>query len=609
MKGPERFFRSSLLWRGAMIVALFVSLQSLLLKQRAELIQQEAAYGHAILDNAWAISELLNETKNLAARLNGYVAGRTDRDLVRLSFDVLWSRIDALIFAERIEFEGLEPLERDYRALLVAFEDPIFDDAPLAGDVAIEFIAGLDTLAQRTRQLWSVEFNQNRSQFLGRVSGEIAGTARDIDALIALVALAGLSYLGFELLLSNRALQREHALATEARSASEMKSSFLANMSHEVRTPLNGVIGAIDLLRDADLGTEQMHLVDTIASSAEHLLGVVNQVLDISKIEAGKVEIEHGVVDLAQTARIVLAMFDKAAADKGLTISCTLHPYLPPHVRGDALRLRQVLANLVSNAVKFTETGSITIEIGEETDPARGRLLTLRVVDTGIGISREAQTRVFDAFAQSDVSDTRRYGGTGLGLTISRQLVRLMDGDLKLRSRPGEGTEVTISLPLRPVRLFEPPAQLAMAAPAEGETAAAAPISVLIADDNRTNRMLLARMLARLVTTVREVEDGAAAVEAWSEGGVDLILMDVQMPVMSGPEAAATIRAAERQGGLRRVPIYSISANAMPHQIEAYASAGMDGHLSKPFRKVELAEIVLRHASDRRGDRLPMAAA
>ena len=420
-----------------------------------------------------------------------------------------------------------------------------------------------------------------------------------LPLLIALLALAGLAYLGVELLLSNRALQREHALALEARSASEMKSSFLANMSHEVRTPLGGVLGAADLLRDSSLTPDQRQLVETLATSAEHLLGVVNQVLDLSKIEAGKVEIEDGIVDLPAAAEVVAAMFRKAAADKGLALRLTLDPALPRHVRGDPLRLRQVLANLLSNAVKFTETGEIALEIGTASGPGGEQTLLLHVRDTGVGIPRHTQSRVFDAFAQSDTSDTRRFGGTGLGLTISRHLMELMGGSLSLTSQPGEGTEVRLEVPLRPIA---PIASVTPSRQARVRTLhhdAPAEMTVLVADDNATNRILLSRMLAGLVGTVIEAADGREAVDTWRRGGIDLVLMDVQMPEMSGTEAAAQIRTEERKAARPPVPIYSISANAMPHQVRDYSGAGMDGHLAKPFRKVEIADIVRRHAPPR----------
>ena len=591
MRLSMRPFRSGLLWRGAMIVALFVALQSLLFMQRSVLIRQEADFGHAVLDNAWSISELLTETKNTIARLAAYEVGRAGFDEVQLSYELLWSRIAALDFAERIEFEGLVPLVDDYLAVLDRHEPIVFSGAPLAPGQSLALVADLEELSTRTRRLWSVQFNENRGEFLGRVSGQISGTARDIDALMALVALAGLAYLGLELFLSSIALRREQTLAREAQSASDMKSAFLANMSHEVRTPLNGVIGAAEMLRGTALDPDQRLFAETIATSAEHLLGVVNQVLDLSKIESGRVELEEGIVDLLAVSRVVVAMFRKGAEDKGIGLDLSIGDDVPPHVRGDALRIRQVLANLVSNAVKFTDAGKVAIEVGTSVSPDRGRRLRIRVTDTGIGIAEDARVRIFDAFAQSDVSDARRYGGTGLGLTISRQLVRLMDGSLDIESRVGEGTVAVVDLPLRPVTLFSP-------ATVEPTTASPPPpsaIRVLIADDNATNRMLLGRMLAPLVAEVRDAEDGASAVAAWRDGGVDLILMDIQMPGMTGVEAAAAIRAAERGDGRAPVPIYSISANAMPHQIDAYRKAGMNGHLSKPFRRIDLAEIIARH--------------
>ncbi len=591
-----RILRSRLLWRGAMIVSLMIGMQALLYAQRETLHDKEVSFGHAVLDNAWSISELLNETKNTVVRLSAYTDGRADRAEVELAYDLLWSRIRALDFAERVEFEALAPLVQDYRSILDRHDGVILDPAPLHPAVAVAMIGELEALSSRTRRLWSVEFNQNRTQFLGRVSGELKSSAQEIDTLMALIALGGLAYLGLELMLSRVALEREQRLTAEARSASEMKTSFLANMSHEVRTPLTGVLGAAELLAASQLDREQRVLLQTVTNSAEHLLGVVNQVLDLSKIEAGKVEIEDAMLDVRATVQVVMGMFAKAARDKGLALELNVGPDVPPHVRGDPLRLRQVMANLVSNAVKFTRAGRIAVTVSTVPNAGRGRRLVLTVEDTGVGIPAAAMARVFDAFAQSDTSDARRYGGTGLGLTISRLLVRLMDGELTLESRLGEGTRAEVDLPLRPVTVFG-----AAQPEAEAEPEGPAPLTVLIADDNATNRLLLTRMLKSLVREVREAEDGAAAVAAWREGGVDVLLLDIQMPVMTGVEAAAAIREAERTKGCGPVPIYSISANAMPHQVEVYERAGMNGHLSKPFRKADLAALVARHSPDREG--------
>jgi signal transduction histidine kinase/ActR/RegA family two-component response regulator len=580
-----------------MIVALFMGVQTPLYGQREALLDKQASFGHAVLDNAWSISELMNETKNTTVRLAAYADGRTERADVELAYDVLWSRLSALSFAESVEFEGLAPLVADYNSVLDQHDAVIFAPDPIAPDAAVAMIADLEALSSRTRRMWSVEFNQNREQFLGRVSGEVDGSAHEIDVLMALIALGGLAYLGIELVLSNFALRREQRLAAEARSASEMKTAFLANMSHEVRTPLGGVLGAAELLAATQLDREQRLLVQTVANSAEHLLGVVNQVLDLSKIEAGKVEIEDAIVDLRASARVVIGMFEKAARDKGVALELSIAAEVPPHVRGDALRLRQVLANLVSNAVKFTESGRIAVSIALQPNAGSGRRLTMTVEDSGIGIPDEAMARIFNAFAQGDVSDARRFGGTGLGLTISRLLVRLMDGDLRLESSPGTGTRAVVDLPLRPVTVFG----AATPAQAGAEPAGPAPLTVLIADDNATNRLLLSRMLGAMVREVRQTEDGAGAVAAWRAGGVDLLLLDIQMPVMTGVEAAAAIRQVERTEGRVPVPIYSISANAMPHQVEVYAGAGMNGHLSKPFRKADLAALVARHRPDEGG--------
>ena len=617
--------------RGALILALLAALVGALLSQRATVLDQQASYGHTIIEHAWSLAELQIETKNLIARLYGYAAGTVAITDVQLAFDILWSRLDALHFAEAVPMEGLVPLKAEYRAFLERSDPVIYAAIPPTPAAARALVPELDALSAQTRRLWSNEFNQNRAQFLGQLGSSVRSASGNFDLLIGLVLLAGLSYLALELGLAERARQRESELLEAANSASELKTSFLANMSHEVRTPLNGVIGASELLLSTPLDADQSELAETIATSASHLLGVVNQVLDLTKIEAGRMDLEIRDVRPEGLAREVIAMFMQAAADKGIVLRAEVADGLPQVVRGDPLRLRQILANLVSNAVKFTERGEVVLEVRAEVGRVGESWLGFVVRDTGIGIDRKALARVTDPFVQSDVSHSRRFGGTGLGLTISRQLIELMGGAMQMDSQPGQGTTVTIRLPLpvaEPVLLHaakdatsgsdeQAPAGAAPdvpngVAPAPSATSQAGatptpvgkksvagpvyPMRVLVAEDNATNLMLIRRMIGPSVRDLITAPNGRAAVERWREGGVDLIFMDIQMPEMNGVEATALIRAEEREQGIGPVPIWSLSANAMPHQRVHYVGVGMTGNLSKPFRRAELLEVVARHA-------------
>lgn len=369
-----------------------------------------------------------------------------------------------------------------------------------------------------------------------------------------------------------------------AEQASQAKSEFLANISHEVRTPLNALMGLTRLLMDSPLNTEQKSWLDLMDSSAHALLGLLNDILDLSRIEAGKMELEQERFHLTDALNEVSAVYAEQARGKAIDWALTLAPDLPAHLEGDAGRLRQVLSNLLSNALKFTPRGGrIELAAGLAEPGADGaRCWALRVKDTGVGISARQQLTLFDAFTQADASTARRYGGSGLGLAICSRLVRLMGGQLTVSSALGQGSCFTVTLPLH-----ESPLATTQRAPQElNELAAAGErfsgLCVLVAEDHPVNELLMNQLLKRLGCSVRNARDGEQAVAQWALGGVDLVLMDVQMPGTNGLQATQRIRQHETQRGLPRTPIVAVTANAMSDDRAICLAAGMDGYTPKP---------------------------
>jgi len=361
-----------------------------------------------------------------------------------------------------------------------------------------------------------------------------------------------------------------------AETANRAKSDFLATMSHEIRTPLNGVLGMAQVMARDELSATQRERLRVIRKSGETLLTLLNGLLDLAKIEAGKLELEDGKFDVAAIALDAQSVFEPLASEKGLTLTTTVSSEAAGGYRGDATRVRQILFNLLSNAVKFTEHGGIDVTIAYADEE-----LTITVADTGIGFDPSLSSALFGKFVQADTSTTRKYGGTGLGLAISRELVSKMGGEIALQSAPGQGSTFTVRLPLdrssAPVDSGQPEEA------AFGLRDRAIPIRVLAAEDHAVNRLVLATMLEQIGIEATMVCDGREALAAWQAGDWDVILMDVQMPVMDGPASAREIRMAEAATGRRRTPIIALTANAMAHQVAAYRAAGMDDVLTKPI--------------------------
>lgn len=368
----------------------------------------------------------------------------------------------------------------------------------------------------------------------------------------------------------------------DADAANEAKSAFLATMSHEIRTPLNGVLGMTQAMAQDDLSPLQAERLSVIRQSGECLLAILNDILDLSKIEAGKLELEAADFDLEALLLGARSTFTALANKKGLSFDLTVEPEALGAWRGDPTRVRQILYNLISNALKFTETGEVRVAAA-----CHDGTLTLSVTDTGIGIPEDCLKSLFDKFVQADASTTRRYGGTGLGLAITRQLAELMGGSIDVTSRPGQGTVFRVALNL-------PRGQM----PSQIETAEAQAVpdsrglKVLAAEDNAVNQLVLKTLLHQLGVDLTVVSDGLEAVEAWGREPWDVILMDVQMPRMDGPGAARAIRAAEASTGRTRTPIIALTANVMTHQIAEYLSAGMDRCVAKPLQISALVEAI-----------------
>ncbi|WP_304175485.1 ATP-binding protein [Phenylobacterium aquaticum] len=372
----------------------------------------------------------------------------------------------------------------------------------------------------------------------------------------------------------------------DAEAANRAKSTFLATMSHEIRTPLNGVLGMAQAMAADSLSEVQRERLDVIHQSGETLLAILNDVLDLSKIEAGKLELEEAEFDISELARGAHGAFTAIAQRKGLDFGLTVDPNARGIYLGDSTRVRQILYNLVSNALKFTERGQVKVSVERTQD-----MLRLAVSDSGIGIARDRLQSLFQKFEQADASTTRRYGGTGLGLSICRELVQLMGGSIAVDSIPGRGTIFRVSLPLERLTAETEP----VASRAASQPVGAAPelqLRVLAAEDNAVNQLVLKTLLGQVGIEPLIVDNGLKAVEAWAREPWDVVLMDVQMPEMDGPTATAQIRAREAAEGRPRTPIVALTANAMAHQIAEYKAAGMDGFVAKPIEVARLFAVI-----------------
>jgi signal transduction histidine kinase/ActR/RegA family two-component response regulator len=427
---------------------------------------------------------------------------------------------------------------------------------------------------------------QHRGTLTGGLIGVVAAAAvlaargaefpgSDFVQSVADVAIFIISVVG----LTTVYVRLQNAFLGKAERAARARQAFLAQMSHELRTPMNGVLGVLQLVEGDDPLPRQREQLGLIRRSGEAMVALVDELLDFARLEAGGLEVVKAPFDARQIVTDVTGLYAPDAATKGVTLTASVADAVPPVLEGDALRVRQVLQNLVNNAVKFTSRGAVRCEARWAAD-----VLTLEVVDEGIGLSAQQQERLFTPFRQADADTATRYGGTGLGLVIVRGLCRLMGGDVTVRSAPGQGSTFTATCQAKVASASLAPPTLAQPRRFTGH--------VLVVDDNDVNRLVAVRLCQRLGLTTSTADDGEGVLEALAREPADLVLMDCQMPRVDGLEATRRLR---RAPAFARVPVIAVTASAMPEEVQRCLEAGMNEVVAKPIDAARLEAVLERH--------------
>lgn len=549
--------------------------------------REQAAAINNVADTVWSMSELHFETQRMVSAVAKFADGHTGLDDLRVRFDILWSRVEVADFATDGLGPIFDPVLAQYGALLKTFDPVVFDAAP-EPETLYQLSDQLEDLALQSREIWAATFGTQApaARFGGAESTTLQHRGTEFVALFLITLL--MLYVLAEVYFANMGQKKEAALRHEAAEANAAKTRFLANVSHEIRTPLNGILGMASELSESPLNADQAKCLRVIEQSGTVLLGTINDVLDLSRIEAGRLATENHPFVLRDLVEAACALYSARAREKSLALKLHVQENLPPVLMGDEMRIRQILHNLVANAVKFTATGGVTIRVRSDLEGSR---LVIAVQDTGPGIEREAQARIFEPFLQADSSVTRQHGGSGLGLSISRQLCQAMGGDLSVVSRPGHGATFFCDLPLQTASAEQVREAHSTPPPVPDLTGT----QILVADDNATNRLILSRFLKATGADLLFAQTGEEAIAKVRENGCGIVLMDVQMPVLDGVAATQRLRAFESESGRAPAFIVAVTANVLSHQVQSYVAAGMNEVLSKPVSKRDLMALLGRH--------------